>query len=159
MIEDIRVMLDRNHLAREAKRSDGNGTGAGATENEVPIIFGGPLDQDRVGSVAARTIRQMLRGPRIVQLFRSFDLAVLDWFTSVSTASGPDIMSYLLFEPTFIEGALRAGIEDATALINDYPDPGMLWGALRDREHRHATAQPRRTLWAGMNTGLTPPPA
>ena len=93
------------------------------------VIFGGPLDQDRVGSVAARAVKQILRGPGLLRPFRNLDLAILDWFLSVSTTSGPDILSYILFEPEFISAALRAGIQDAEALLNDYPDPKSASGS------------------------------
>jgi hypothetical protein len=62
---------------------------------------------------------------------------LLNLIVSVSATSGPDLMSYILFEPLFIKGALRAGIQDASALLNDYPSPHDLWHALGERDQRH----------------------
>jgi NTE family protein len=143
MVEDIRVLLDRNQAARSAAKLASGGDATSGADQEIPVIFGGPLDQDRVGSVAARAIKQILRGPKLLGLFKNLDLAILDWFTSVSATSGPDILSYLLFEPEFIDAAVRAGIQDAEALLNDYPEPVTLWTALRERERRRAKVLPK----------------
>jgi NTE family protein len=137
MIEDIRVLLDRNRAVLERRE------GAGG-DSYIPLIFGGPQDQDRVGSVAARAIRQILRGPDLVQALKNLDLWLLDRLTSVSSASGSDILSYVLFEPEFIDEALKAGIQDAEGLLNDYPEPGDLWDSLRSREVRRESMAGRR---------------
>jgi NTE family protein len=136
MIEDIRVLLDRNRAVLEGR--DGGG------DSYVPLIVGGAQDQDRVGSLAARAVRQILRGPDLIQALRNLDLWLLDRLTSVSSASGPDILSYLLFEPEFIDEALKAGIQDAEGLMNDYPEPGDLWDSLRSREVRWDSMARRR---------------
>jgi NTE family protein len=137
MIEDVRVLLNRNRAVLEAR--DGVGD-----DRYIPLIFGGPQDQDRVGSVAARAVREILRGPDLLQVLKNLDLWAMDRLTSVSSASGPDILSYLLFEPEFISEALKAGTQDAEALLNDYPDPADLWDSLRSREIRRDSMTGRK---------------
>jgi NTE family protein len=140
MIEDLRVLEDRNRIAlRRGPGSNGH-DGNRAEDSYIPLIFGGPQDQTRVGSVALRAIRQILRGPLLAQLWNKPELLLLNWLTSVSSASGPDLLSYILFEPEFIDEALKAGIQDAKALLNDYPDSDALWGALRSRDARKELA-------------------
>lgn len=148
MIEDIRVLEDRNRLAL-AQGGGGNGHAAPPGLAYVPLIFGGPQDPDRVGSVAARATRQILRGPRLRNLLDHPVLSLLEWFTSISAASGPDLVSYVLFEPEFIAAALDAGIQDAEGLLNDYPDLHSLWGALRTRRERKDVAATRMQLRPG----------
>ncbi|WP_437522053.1 patatin-like phospholipase family protein [Sorangium sp. So ce726] len=113
MVEEIRTLLEQN------MESSRKGT--------IPIIFGGPSGQDDVGSVAARALEDILRGTR---RFKRVDLNLLYWLTSVSPYSRPDVLSYVLFEPEFINGAIQAGIQDAEELISDHPSEGELWGAL-----------------------------
>lgn len=132
MIEDIHVLLRRNRKARERIEH-----GLDPEDRVVPVIFGGPLDQDRLGGVAGRAVDELLKGPPWRRYLKHLDVALLNLLTSVSATSGPDLISYILFEPLFIQGALRAGIQDASALLNDYPYADDLWHALADRDHRH----------------------
>jgi NTE family protein len=132
MIEDIHVLLRRNRKARKAIDE-----GLETEDRVVPVIFGGPLDQDRLGGVAGRAVDELLKGPPWRRYLKHLDVALLNLFVSVSASSGPDLISYILFEPLFIQGALRAGIQDASALLNDYPNPDDLWHALSDRDQRH----------------------
>lgn len=137
MIEDIHVLLSRNRKAQKALDEGGK-----PDDRVVPIIFGGPLDQDRLGGVAARAVDELLKGPPWRRYVDHLDVALLSLGLRVCAASAPDLLSYILFEPLFIRGALRAGIQDASALLNDYPSPADLWHALSDRDLRHR--QPRQ---------------
>jgi len=137
MIEDIRVLLARNAAVVDG-RKDRPVTTPAENDKYIPLIFGGPNDQDRVGNVAARAVRQILRSPW--RLFTNPDLCITDWLTSVSPTSAPDLLSYILFEPEFIKEALRAGVNDAEALLSDCPDPVSLWDSLRRKEHRKHVA-------------------
>jgi NTE family protein len=137
MIEDIHVLLSRNRKAQKALDEGGK-----TDDRVVPIIFGGPLDQDRLGGVAARAVDELLKGPPWQRYFHHLDVALLSLVLRVCAASAPDLLSYILFEPLFIRGALRAGIQDASALLNDYPSPADLWHALGDRDLRHRQPRP-----------------
>jgi len=132
MIEDIHVLLSRNRKAQKVLDEGGQ-----PDDRVVPIIFGGPLDQDRLGGVAARAVDELLKGPPWRRYKEHLDVALLSLVLRVCPASAPDLLSYILFEPLFIRGALRAGIQDASALLNDYPAPADLWPALSDRDLRH----------------------
>jgi NTE family protein len=155
MIEDIRVLLNRNRKRAEQllNAAAANDTGRGSEDRIVPIIFGGPIDHDRLGGIAARAVEELLRGAPFVRLFKNFDVTLLHWLTSVSATSGPDLMSYIMFEPQFIELALKAGIQDASALLNDYPEPNDLWQALAARDSRHRPPE------QGASTSPLSPPA
>ncbi|AUX36301.1 MULTISPECIES: patatin-like phospholipase family protein [Sorangium] len=105
----------------------------------IPIIFGGPSGQEAVGSVAARALEDILRGTRKLQ---HRDLWLLYVLTSVSPYSRPDVLSYVLFNPLFISAAIRAGIQDADALIEDAKTFGegddteeKLWNVLQKKQH------------------------
>jgi len=137
MIEDIHVLLSRNRKAQKALDEGGK-----PDDRVVPIIFGGPLDQDRLGGVAARAVDELLRGPPWQRYVDHLDVALLSLCLRVCATSAPDLLSYILFEPLFIRGALRAGIQDASALLNDYPSPADLWHALSDRDLRHRQPRP-----------------
>ena len=43
-----------------------------------------------------------------------------------------------------ISEALKAGTQDAEALLNDYPDPADLWDSLRSREIRRDSMTGRK---------------
>jgi NTE family protein len=137
MIEDIHVLLSRNRKAQKVIDEGGK-----PDDRVVPIIFGGPLDQDRLGGVAARAVDELLKGPPWRRYMDHLDVALLSLALRVCAASAPDLLSYILFEPLFIRGALRAGIQDASALLNDYPTPGDLWHALSDRDLRQRAHKP-----------------
>jgi NTE family protein len=163
MIEDIQVLLDKNRTVLQLARSKMN-----ASNRYVPLVFGGPSDQDDVGSVAARTIPQILRGLR---RFKHADLALLNFLTSVSPISRPDLISYLLFEPEFLNEAIKAGIRAATALLNQgppfkSPQPGPsapLLGAemrLDGPSPNGGAGGAESRLWRALNDdkGPQPPP-
>jgi NTE family protein len=134
MIEDIRLLLAKNETVPRMKGETRDaGTGAG-DPRYLPLIFGGPHDEVRVGNAADRAIQQVLRGPW--RLFKNPDLTITNWLVSVSPSSAADLLSYILFEPEFIDEAIRAGIKDAESLHSDYPDPQSLWESLRAKESR-----------------------
>ncbi|CAN95793.1 MULTISPECIES: patatin-like phospholipase family protein [Sorangium] len=127
MIEEVRKQVEENYVAQQQ--------GAPFT----PIIFGGPSGQENVGSVAARALEDILRGKRKL---KHRDLWLLYLLTSVSPYSRPDVLSYVLFNPQFISAAVRAGVQDADALIEDaktYSEgedtEQSLWNVLQMREH------------------------
>ncbi|WP_437586192.1 patatin-like phospholipase family protein [Sorangium sp. So ce1000] len=128
MVEDVHMLLEQNHDNQE--------------KGIIPIIFGGPSGQDDLGSVAARALADILRGTR---RFKHMDLSLAYWLTSVGPYSRPDVLSYILFEPEFINAAIQAGIQDAEELISDHQEEGELWGALCERFSRNRNQPPRST--------------
>lgn len=133
MIEDLQVLMDKNNALLSAR--EGNLAGIPPKNRYVAAIFGGPNDRDRVGAAARLALERILRTewiPGILGgLLKHPELTILSWLTKPSPESGPDLLSYVLFEPEFINQALNAGISDANALLKDYPDPKELWDALR----------------------------
>jgi NTE family protein len=105
----------------------------------VPLVFGGPHDEVRLGNAAGRAIQEILRSPW--RLFKNPDVTIASWLASVSPSSAPDLLSYILFEPEFIDEAIRAGVKDAESLHSDYPDPKSLWDSLRAKEIRKKIAR------------------
>jgi NTE family protein len=144
MIEDILVLLDRNAAvlaARAAERKVKDLVREAptlaptisaeliVTDTYLPVIFGGPSEPERVGSVALRAIVEILRGP--VPFFKNPNVCIFNWLMRVSSTSGPDMLSYFLFEPEFIASAIQAGVDDAEALLTRCREPKDLWRLLQ----------------------------
>lgn len=96
------------------------------TDRFIPFIFGGPTDGERVGKVARGSLARILA--HWYSRFTRRDAWLINMLTKVSK-SGPDLVSYLLFEPEFLSDAVDAGIEDAKKLLAANPTPEKLWNA------------------------------
>lgn len=117
MVQDVRDLLRTNYLILRG------GTDGDSSEDHyrtVPLIFGGPGTVEDVGGVAARTLAEILHG---VRALAHRDIELLHRVLSTNADSQANLMSYLLFEPEFIDGAIRLGIQHATALLAEHPDP------------------------------------
>ncbi len=113
MVEDLRRLHARN---QQADDSD-------ATPDRIPFVFAGPATT----STMAELVRDVLRRPprargvagalaRVGHLPRSLAARDLSWC---------EAMSYLLFDPDFIEAAIEAGQRDAQASLG--PDDQISW--------------------------------
>jgi NTE family protein len=119
MIEDLANLARRNEAASSPDSKD----------VLIPFVFGGPTETERVGEVARRSLQEILKRPQA--MFTKLDLWLLNLATSVSVHSGPDLLSYLLFDPIFLRDALKAGIEDAERALADSRTPSDLWRSSR----------------------------
>ncbi|WP_438014296.1 patatin-like phospholipase family protein [Sorangium sp. So ce315] len=146
MIEEIAALVQNNAVIR-ALSENRMESKVVRQEKPIPVIFGGPSERNNVGSVAARALEDILRGPRKLG---HLDLSLLYWLTSTSPYSRPDVLSYILFEPQFIGAAIQAGIEDADELIENADElisggsrEARIWSMLR-RRHAEKMSQSQR---------------
>lgn len=109
MIEDLQGLMRTNRLAEDSTKSP-----TGRRYRLVPFIFGGPPNIEDVGNLAGGALAQILQGFRGLL---NFDLLFLNMLLSVSPASRPDLISYLLFEPEFIDVAIELGQRHANMIL------------------------------------------
>jgi len=118
MVQDVRELLRRNKLI-----ADGGDTtsSTGRKDKIVHLIFGGPGTAEDIGGVAAGVLPGILNG---VRKFAHLDLALLYFLLSTDADTRPNLLSYLLFEPEFIESAIDLGVNHAMNLLTEHPkDP------------------------------------
>ena len=87
----------------------------------VPFIFGGPLVPGEIGGTAATALDVSLQGLRAL---RNPDLSALRFLLGSGTATRADLISYLFFEPEFIDAAIQRGQDDAQVILQQTPS---LW--------------------------------
>jgi NTE family protein len=87
----------------------------------VPFIFGGPLVPDEIGGTAAEALNVSLNGARALL---NLDLSVLRLLLSSGPDTRADLISYLFFEPEFIDAAIKRGQDDAQVILQQTPS---LW--------------------------------
>jgi NTE family protein len=119
MVQDVRDLLRTNDLILAGgDRIDQS------KYTCVPVIFGGPGASEDVGGVAARALPEILHGVRALQ---HLDTALLQFILSSNLDSRPNLMSYLLFEPEFIDGAISLGVQYAMNLLVERPKDPWRW--------------------------------
>ena len=119
MVQDVRELLRRNELIA----AGGDRTKRiGREQNKiVHLIFGGTGTAEDVGGIAAEVLPGILNG---VRRFAHLDLALLYFLLSTDAETRPNLLSYLLFEPEFIESAIDLGVKHAMNLLTEHPkDP------------------------------------
>jgi len=105
MVEDVRA-LDRVNRLLVAGAS-------GTAFRQVPYLFVGP---ERSGSIP-ELAEAALHAYRGLDAVRSPDIALLDRLIGGTHATHGELLSYLLFEPVFIEAMIEAGRRDAAATL------------------------------------------
>ncbi len=106
MVEDVRALERVNALL-----------GAGATGTRyrpVPHLFIGP---DRIGTISGLA-EAALHAHRGLDALRSPDIALLDRLIGGTHSAHGELLSYLLFDPDFIESLIEAGRRDALAALD-----------------------------------------
>src|SRR5262249_36009487 len=86
---------------------------SGRPYERLPFIFGGPQSSSSLGDRAAQALSETLHG---VRALRNPDLTALNVMLSMGPDSRSDLISYILFEPEFIERAIALGQSDAQML-------------------------------------------
>jgi NTE family protein len=87
----------------------------------VPFIFGGPLIPDEIGGTAAQALDASLQG---VRALLNPDLSVLRLLLGSGADTRADLISYVFFEPEFIDAAIKRGQDDAQVILQQTPS---LW--------------------------------
>ena len=105
MIEDVRA-LDRVNklLASGAERPD---------YRQVPYLFAGPEHNNTIPALAEAALHAM----RGVEALRNPDVALLDRLIGGTHSTHGELLSYLLFDPDFIDAMIEQGRRDGERLL------------------------------------------
>lgn len=95
---------------------------------QVPFMFVGPRRRDTISALAAEIFHDRFGGLRA---FRSPEFALLHRLLGGDGPTDGDLLSYLFFEPDFLEALIALGAADARAWLARYHgddgDPGGPW--------------------------------
>jgi NTE family protein len=84
----------------------------------VPFVFAGPPVSAELGGTAAVALAESLQGLRALL---NPDLAMLRLLLSSGMRTRADLISYIFFEPEFIDAAIAQGQADARLLVQQEP--------------------------------------
>lgn len=124
MIEDIWNLVRINTILKATGGRDvvkSRSQGLDDMYRVVPFIFGGPLVPDEIGGTAAQALDVSLQGLRALL---NPDLSVLRLLLGSGPDTRADLISYIFFEPEFIDAAIKRGQDDAQVILQQTP---MLW--------------------------------
>lgn len=128
LIDDLRRLGDVNRFfadeqeapaARRYREARGK-----SPYRKVPYIFVGPRRRGRIGELAMEVFRANYCGRKAL---RSPDLVLLDRLLGEGTPGHGDLLSYLLFDPDFVEQLIVLGRQDAAAWIDARPGADGPW--------------------------------
>jgi NTE family protein len=127
-----RMIEDLNSLTRTNVLLAAGGAGAmsrsGRVYRIVPFLFGGPPVSEDIGAVAEQALAECLEG---VRALRNLDLSLVRLLLSSGPMTRGDLISYLLFEPEFLDRAIAIGQEHAEAVLRaarkQPNDPALTW--------------------------------
>ncbi|MGE5763511.1 MAG: patatin-like phospholipase family protein [Mycobacterium leprae] len=109
MVEDVRTLGKINELV-----AGGGARGSGRAYHQVPYLFVGPVDRGDLGDLARDVYR---RRPGWMQALRSPDFALLYRLIGADEPRVGDLLSYLFFDPEFMEAAIDLGREHAQQVL------------------------------------------
>ncbi|MGC9665096.1 patatin-like phospholipase family protein [Planosporangium sp. 12N6] len=141
LVEDIRTLERTNTFLKEDVKVASR---AGRKYERIPYVFGGPDSEDSIRDRAAQALSEALHG---VRALTNPDLALLNVVLGMSPGSRSDLLSYIFFEPEFIQQAITLGQEDGERLVSS----GPLWklegsySAEEVRPEARPEIRPRRT--------------
>lgn len=121
MIEDLQNLYQVNDLVRSAKLQVPGLTLTNSSNRalrDIAVLFCGPQSVGDLGRVAANSLSVIGQG---VDMFRNLDLLLMYWLLGSGPRTRPDLISYLLFEPEFIEEAIRLGQQHASGTLRCRP--------------------------------------
>ena len=121
MVEDLHTLRRRNEEP-SAALTDGEGP-----SDRIPYLFSGPPPED--GRPLARLVSDVLAGADVAPVSQHGFVArlarkKLGQYVADDPARG-ELASHMLFEPEFMEGAIRLGQRDARAVLK--PDGSPDW--------------------------------
>ncbi|MFL6056599.1 MAG: patatin-like phospholipase family protein [Actinoallomurus sp.] len=125
MIEDLNTLREINQLVR-AGATDVMNRASGRKYRVIDSLFAGPRpgDVDELGQLANTVLTTGMAGLRALQ---HPELRLLSMLIG-PTASRGELMSYLFFEPEFIDEAIELGRRDALRILEPVKDKdGDIW--------------------------------
>lgn len=122
MAEDVRTLGKINALL---KRSAPENIRPGMRAyRPIPYLFAGPTTRDALGQLAEEVYRSKYRGPRAWRY--ELDFPLLSRLIGGNEETHGELLSYLFFDPDFIDAAIEMGRRDAQALLQQKAD-GLPW--------------------------------
>lgn len=113
MAEDVRTLGKINALLNH---TDTDNTRPGKRAyRPIPYLFAGPATRDALGQLAEEVYRSKYRGARAWRY--ELDFPLLSRLIGGDEATHGELLSYLFFDPDFIEAAIELGRRDAQALL------------------------------------------
>jgi NTE family protein len=139
MIEDLRTLgkIDElvhttNQLRQLAARTGAQPADVAAPRSPdgreytiVEYLFAGP-EPGRAGALGALAEQVLARRCGGVRALRHLDLAALGHLLGSGPSRG-ELLSYVLFEPEFLDGAIELGRQDAQTVLGRTPDVSKIW--------------------------------
>ncbi len=126
MVEDVRRLGQVNQLI------SGAGVAVAAHREiqhkkpyrQVPYMYIAPPTRGALGDVASEVFRRRYRGYRAV---RAPNLAILSRLLGGESEQHGELISYLMFDPEFIDKAIDLGSQDAQRWLDRVPAPDSPW--------------------------------
>ncbi|GAA4616708.1 patatin-like phospholipase family protein [Actinoallomurus liliacearum] len=125
MLEDLNTLRDINQLVR-AGATNVMSRATGRKYRVIDCLFAGPApgDVDELGQLANTVLSTAMAGVRGLQ---HPELRLLSALIGPTTSRG-ELMSYLLFEPEFIDQAIELGRRDALRILEPLKEKdGDIW--------------------------------
>jgi NTE family protein len=123
MVEDVSTLAKINVLVRDAV--PGSTTG----HRVVPFLPVGPADRGSLGVLATEVFERRPGGPAgaLRRIARDTDVRVLGRLLSGDGARRGDLLSYLYFDPDFMEASIELGRADAAQALEGSPRGTIPW--------------------------------
>lgn len=122
MVEDVRTLDKVNRLLPPEDEGRVWSSTGGRAYRRIPRIFIGPPRHGLIGAVADEVLARRRRGPEPPL---DFDLVALRRALGGGRSAG-ELLSYLLFDPVFIDRLIEMGQRDARELLDPH-GPQALW--------------------------------
>ncbi len=126
VIEDVRRLGQVNELVRSA----GKAVAAHRKDlhkkpyRQVPYMFIAPSNRDALGDIASEVFRRNYGGYRAVM---APDLVMMSRLLGGESEQHGQLISYLLFEPDFLDEVIALGRADARRWFDRVPEPDAPW--------------------------------
>ncbi len=121
MVEDVRSLMRVNTLLQAGAQDD--------RYREVPVVFCGPARGDAIARAAAGVLGMRYEGVRGLFSLLGADYAVLNRVVGGNSRTHAELLSFLLFEPDFVDRIIELGRADAHAVVEDAGAEPWAWSA------------------------------
>ncbi len=122
MTEDVRT-LDKINARIKGAEAENPRPGLRAYR-QIPYLFAGPAKRNQLGNLAEEVYRTKYRGPRAWRY--ELDFPLLSRLIGGNRETHGELLSYLFFDPDFIDAAIEMGRADAQRLLSQKTD-GLPW--------------------------------
>lgn len=124
MVEDVQTLTTVNVLVE----GGGQRTSGRRPLTVVPWLFFGPDERRTLGALAAASFDQRYgRRPGTWQTLRHPDLLLLGRLLGGTGPRRGDLMSYLFFDPGFLQAAIEQGQQDASTVLTGAAPGTLPW--------------------------------